>query len=72
MNLVTTGNATISIATCIVGLLLFLPRTNLKAAVRFTLMSFRTADSRDGEGVTEGEAVELVPRAEPERELVDA
>ena len=41
MNLVTTDNATISLTTCLVGLLLIAPRTQLRATVQYVVMTFR-------------------------------
>lgn len=72
MNLVTTGNAAISLSTCIVGLLLLAPRTNIRAAVRFTItMMLRPApDAGVPQPAAEEPEVVLIP--EPVRELVDA
>lgn len=39
MNLVTSGNATISALTCIVGLLLILPRSNVLASARYAVFA---------------------------------
>ncbi len=74
MNLVTTGNAAISISTCIVGLLLLAPRTNIAAAVRFTVSMIRRPDSNQpivAPSADQAE-VEVEPGFEPIRELVDA
>ena len=41
MNLVMLCSATITLSTCIAGLLLTLPRTNIRAAVQFTVQALR-------------------------------
>jgi len=45
MNLVTTGNGAISLATCIVGLVLFLPRSNVMALVRYAVLMMRESST---------------------------
>lgn len=78
MNLVTTGNLAISVSTCIVGLCLLAPRTNMRAAVRYTIMMMRgpgvepvLVESHDVEADS---VVEARPArdTEPARELIDA
>ena len=54
MNLVTTGNATISVLTFIVGLLLLAPRTSLMESVRYLVMMRRTpVEERSGSATPE-------------------
>lgn len=74
MNLVTTGNVAISVSTCIVGLLLLAPRTNIMAAARFTItmMRRRTPDAVIYEPSVDEREVVMVPEPAPVRELVDA
>ena len=74
MNLVTTGNAAVSITTCIVGLLMLAPRTNVVAAVRFAVTMMRRDSSDDLVTSSRDDAPVNVsaPQYESERELVDA
>ena len=78
MNLVTTGNLAISVSTCIVGLCLLAPRTNMRAAVRYAVMLMRRpnvepvlVESHDVEADSTIES-ESVRETEPVRELIDA
>ena len=78
MNLVTTGNLAISVSTCIVGLCLLAPRTNMRAAVRYAVMLMRRpnvepvlVESHDVEADSTIES-ESVRVTEPARELIDA
>lgn len=61
MNLVTTGNATVSVATFIVGLWLVTPRANLAASVRYLKMTMRP--SVDEPVATEAESVSVCGRS---------
>ena len=78
VNLVTSGNATISLATCIVGLVLFLPRTNLRAAANYTLMSINrlrvtsSSSHRIGDPVAVVVPDDISAVSTDNRELVDA
>ena len=73
MNLVTTGNAAISLSTCIVGLLLLAPRTSVLASVRYVvLMMRRTPVVEMVDDRPQIELTDLQPQPERERELVDA
>ena len=74
MNLVTTGNAAIILTTCMFGLLLFLPRTNVRAAVTYAITMMRRPVGSGRPAVPTFEEPEplLVQDAEPVRELVDA
>lgn len=78
MNLVTTGNLAISVSTCIVGLCLLAPRTNMRAAVRYAVMLMRRPNVEpvlvESHDVEADSVVESQPvrEAEPARELIDA
>lgn len=73
MNLVTTGNAAISLSTCIVGLLLLAPRTSVLASVRYAvLMMRRTPVVEMDDERPQIELTDLQSQPERERELVDA
>ena len=74
MNLVTTGNVAISVSTCIVGLLLLAPRTEVRAAVRYTIMMMRRSDVEPVRVELSEPDVDLISATElePVRELVDA
>lgn len=41
VNLVTSANPLVTVSTCLVGLVLLLPRTDLRATVRYTLSYLR-------------------------------
>ncbi len=58
MNLVTSGNATVTLSACIVGLLLVLPKTNLRSIVRYSLFVTR----RTFAGGTEAHGIEDKPQ----------
>lgn len=70
----TTGNTAISISTCIVGLLLLAPRTNVIAAVRFTVLLMRRPAPDQPIAAPVVIAVDSTTKHELEtaRELVDA
>ena len=78
MNLVTTGNLAISVSTCIVGLCLLAPRTNMLAAVRYAVMLMRRPNVEpvlvESHDVEADSVVEARPArdTEPARELIDA
>ncbi len=69
----TTGNAAISLSTCIVGLLLLAPRTSVLASVRYAvLMMRRTPVVEMDDERPQIELTDLQSQPERERELVDA
>ena len=52
VNLVTSGNAVITVSTCIVGLLLVLPKGNLREAARFAMLVARSKGEAQSTRVT--------------------
>ena len=79
MNLVTSGSTAVTLSTCIVGLLLVLPRTNLMEATRFAVLMLRRsqADERRVQpmiATVDHELVEVASGLDlaQEPELVDA
>ena len=74
VNLVTTGNAAISLSACIVGLLLLAPRTSVRAAVRYSVMMLRRppAEAVIDRRPPQTEVVDRQFQPDRDRELVDA
>lgn len=69
VNLVAADSTLITVSTCIVGLLLILPRTNVVNSVRYVVFAMRQRHKTQSEPPMKSNTVDT---PEPSRELVDA